>query len=203
VNSSSLKQSGFSQPLALKSITFSSLPFNGGCVFAIVDTSPTGKESTDILYIGRSKKPTRRIFGGYLSGYGGKNTKRISSNLLNEGYIEKTAISWMSSDKPKAMQSELLEKFVQEHGQVPLWNASKKKQAKIKKAAKKPKPTAQTAKKAEKPAAAKIATRVKPTPAKPTTPTKVTTPPKQSEPTAQQSAASSAHPSSELNHKTA
>ena len=78
------------------------------------------------MYIGRSKKPTKRIFGGYLAGYGGKATRKISSRLLDDGYIEKVAVSWMLSDNPKAAQEELLESFKKEHGEYPAWNFSKK-----------------------------------------------------------------------------
>jgi hypothetical protein len=41
----------------------------------------------------------------------------------------------MSCDEPKTMQKELLDKYVQEHGKAPLWNASKKKFEKIQKIA--------------------------------------------------------------------
>ena len=44
----------------------------------------TGKPESDILYIGRTKKPGKRILGGYLAGYGGKNTKKINQMLLDE-----------------------------------------------------------------------------------------------------------------------
>lgn len=160
MDSSKLKENGFSQPYALKTISFANLPFNNAGVFALIDTSLTGKVASDILYIGRSKKPTRKILGGYLAGYGGKNTKKISLNLLNEGYIERTAITWMSSEKPRMVQEELLAKFVEEHGDVPIWNASKKKQAKIQKVSTKKKVVA-PAKKA-KPAPKKVKPTAKP-----------------------------------------
>ena len=188
MNSLTLKESGFSQSCSLKTISFSSLPSNSGNVFAIIDTSLTGKAETDILYIGRSKRFAKRILGGYLAGYGGKNTKKISASLLGDGYIEKTAISWMSCDKPKTMQKELLDKYVKEHGKAPLWNASKKKLENIKKiaTAKTKSSTAASSKaaKAEKKPAAptKVKVPVKPTPAKSTTPTKVTITPKSPEP---------------------
>ncbi|HTY76137.1 MAG TPA: hypothetical protein VMD05_11320 [Candidatus Nanoarchaeia archaeon] len=115
----------------MKSISFSSLPFNKSSVFAIIDTTLTGKATSDILYIGRSKRPTRRILGGYLSGYGSKNTKKINADLFENGYIEKAAITWIICDKPKTMQKELMDKYVLEHGESPLWNGSKKKNAKV------------------------------------------------------------------------
>jgi len=80
----------------------------------------------DILYIGKSKKLTKKVFGGYLAGYGGKTTRKINSILLNDGYIEKVAIGWMLSENPKLAQKELLEGFKKEHGEYPAWNVSKK-----------------------------------------------------------------------------
>jgi hypothetical protein len=78
------------------------------------------------LFIGKSKKPSKRVFGGYLAGYGGKTTRKINSMLLNDGYLEKVTISWMISEDPKLSQQELLENFKKEHGEYPAWNLSKK-----------------------------------------------------------------------------
>jgi hypothetical protein len=198
MNSLTLKESGFSQPCSLKTISFSSLPSFGGNVFAIIDTSITGKEETDILYIGRSKKLARRILGGYLAGYGGKNTKKISGSLLGDGFIEKTAITWVSCDKPKTMQKELLDKHVQEHGKAPLWNASGKKLEKIKKiVTAKTKSSAaasnKTAKTEKKPIAKrKVKALIKPASTKSTIPSKVTIPPKSTEPSSSHTSTDSA-----------
>ena len=126
MNSLTLKEKGFVDFVPLKELPFSSLPFNNACVLVLADSTLAGKPASDILYIGRSKKPTKRIFGGYLAGYGGKATKKISSRLLDDGYIEKVAVSWMLSDNPKAAQEGLLESFKKEHGEYPAWNASKK-----------------------------------------------------------------------------
>ena len=111
MNSLTLKENGFADFVPLKGLPFSSLPFNKASVLVLVDSTLAGKPTSDILYIGRSKKPTKRIFGGYLAGYGGKATKKISSRLLDDGYIEKVAVSWMLSDNPKAAQEELLGKL--------------------------------------------------------------------------------------------
>lgn len=126
MNSLTLKENGFAEFLPLKGLPFSSLPYNKGSVLAIIDSTLSGKPTSDILYIGRSKKPTKRIFGGYLAGYGGKTTKKLNSKLLDDGYIEKVSISWMLSDNPKTAQQKLLENFKKEHGEYPAWNASKK-----------------------------------------------------------------------------
>ena len=205
MNSSTLKEMGFSQPCAFKNLSFQSLPSDGSSVLAIIDTSLTGKAETDILFIGRSKKPAKKILGGYLCGYGGKNTKKINAGLMSDGYLEKTSISWMLCDKPKAMQRELLDKYVKEHGKVPLWNASKKKPEKVKKTETSKKKVSTTvsgkAAKAEKPVSpAKVKSPAKPTSAKSTSAEKVMTPPK---PTETSHTASSNHSGADSSQKTA
>ena len=102
------------------------MPQDKGSVIVIVDQELSGKPESDILYIGRTKKPAKRILGGYLAGYGGKTTKKINQMLFDEGYIEKTAISWILTEKPRIMQEELLAKFKEEHGELPAWNTKKK-----------------------------------------------------------------------------
>ena len=54
--------------------------------------------------------------------------------LFDEGYIEKTAISWILTDKPRIMQEELFAKFKEAHGEFPVWNAKKKLDVKPKQA---------------------------------------------------------------------
>jgi hypothetical protein len=127
MNSFKLKENGFAEFVPLKGLSFSSLPNNKGSVLVLADTTLAGTNTTDILYIGRTKKPAKRIFGGYLAGCGGKTSKKINSKLLNDGLIEKVAISWMLNDEPKIAQKQLLENFKKEHGEYPAWNASKKK----------------------------------------------------------------------------
>jgi len=132
MNSKNLFETGFSECLPLKTLTFSNVPQDKSAVIVIVDQELTGKSGSDILYIGRTKKPLKRILGGYLVGYGGKNTKKINQLLFNEGYIEKTAISWMLTEKPRVMQEELLVKFKEDHGEIPVWNTKKKLSVKTK-----------------------------------------------------------------------
>jgi hypothetical protein len=126
MNSLTLKKSGFAEFVPLKGLQFSTVPHEKASVLVLADTTVTGTSVSDILYIGRSKKPSKRVFGGYLGGYGRKATKKISSKLLNDGFIEKVAVSWMLNDNPKEAQQELLENFKKEHGEYPAWNASKK-----------------------------------------------------------------------------
>ncbi len=125
MNSSTIQEKGFEKFVPLKELPFSSLPFNKAGVLILVDSTLAG-EASDILYIGKSKKATKRIFGGYLAGYGGKATKKIHDKIVNDGYIEKISISWMLSENPKAVQQELLENFKKEHGEYPAWNAQNK-----------------------------------------------------------------------------
>jgi hypothetical protein len=126
MNSITLKEKGFSDFIPLKQLTFTSLPYNRPIIFVLADYTLTGKPSSDILYIGKSKKPTKRILGGFLSGYGGKTTRKINSMLLEDGYLEKIVISWMQSENTKLVQQELKDSFKKEHGEYPKWNVSKK-----------------------------------------------------------------------------
>ncbi len=150
MNSLTLKENGFVDFLPLKDVQFAHLPANQTSVIALADCTLTGKPTSDILYIGKTKKPTKRILGGYIAGYGGKTTRKIHAKLMDNGYMEKIAVSWMQSDNPKAAQKELLQNFKKEHGQYPAWNTQKKPSAPSQKAAKivkaKANPTRKTAK---------------------------------------------------------
>ena len=126
MNSITLKETGFSDLVPLCSISFLSLPYDKSIVFALVDKTLSGKTGSDILYIGRSKKPIKKILGSYLAGFGGKNSKKIYTKLFDEGYLEKIALSWIVSDDPRATQKEFLSKFVKELGDYPIWNTVKK-----------------------------------------------------------------------------
>ncbi len=125
MNSKTLIETGFAEWFPLKTLMHSNLPADKGSVIVIVDKELSGKPESDILYIGRTKKPVKRILGGYLAGYGGKNTKK-NQMLFDEGYIEKAAIAWILTEKPRIMQEELLAKFKADHGELPIWNTKKK-----------------------------------------------------------------------------
>ena len=129
MNSFTLKENGFADFIPLKGLQFSRIPPDKASVLVLADSSLTGTTDSDILYIGKSKKPTKKIFGGYLAGYGGKTTRKISSMLLSDGFIEKVTISWILDENPKAKQQALLDNFKKEHGECPPWNANKKKAA--------------------------------------------------------------------------
>ena len=126
MNSLTLKDNGFADFVTLKVLSFSALPSDKNIVLVLADCTTSGKPASDILYIGKTKKPLKRVLGGYLAGYGGKTTRKINSLLLNDGYLEKIAISWMQSDTTKLEQQKLLESFKKEHGEYPVWNVSKK-----------------------------------------------------------------------------
>jgi hypothetical protein len=132
MDSSSLKEKGFSNSVLLQGLSFSSFLTNKGVVIVLADNTLTGKSASDILYIGKSRKIAKRVFGGYLSGYGGKTTRKIYSKLQNEGYMTKVSISWMESDNPKQVQQQMIEDFKKEYGDCPPWNLSKKSVAKVK-----------------------------------------------------------------------
>lgn len=147
MNSITLKENGFIEFVPIKGIMFSSIPYNKSSVIVLADSTITGKPTSDILYIGRTKKPSKRILGGYLAGYGGKTTRKIHSKLIDDGDVEKVTISWMLSDNPKAAQQKLLESFRKDHGEYPIWNAPKKTPPKSK-----PTPKVAKARPARKPA---------------------------------------------------
>jgi hypothetical protein len=132
MNSKTLIETGFSECIPIKNLSFSILPPDKSSVIVIFDKELSGKPESDILYIGRAKRAGKKIMGGYLAGYGGKNTKKINEILFDDGYIERAAISWTLTDKPRQMQKALLTKFKEDHGNLPLWNAKKKLSTKTK-----------------------------------------------------------------------
>jgi hypothetical protein len=132
MNSLNLKEKGFIDAIPLKGLQFTSLPINKDSVLILTDCTVTGQPTSDILYIGKTKKPAKKIFGGYIAGYGGKTTRKIHSLLFTDDFIEKVAISWMTTNNSRAAQKELLVNFKKEHGQYPAWNSAKKPQPQIK-----------------------------------------------------------------------
>jgi len=141
MNSLKLKEIGFSDLVPLCSLSFSNLPQSKSIVFAVVDTTLSGKPETDILYVGRAKKPARKLLGSLIGGYGGKGGRKINAKLFNDGYLEKAAVCWILSDDPRATQKDLLSKFIEEHHGYPDWNVAKKLPVKPKAPAKKKKTT--------------------------------------------------------------
>ena len=132
MNSFNLKEKGFTDSVPLKGLQFTSLPNNKNSVLVLTDSTIAGQTASDILYIGKTKKPAKRIFGGYIAGYGGKTTRKIHSLLFEDGFIERVAVSWMTTDDTKTTQKELLENFRKEYGEYPNWNTSRKPQVKAK-----------------------------------------------------------------------
>ncbi|MCL1977517.1 MAG: hypothetical protein FWG55_05390 [Candidatus Bathyarchaeota archaeon] len=116
MNSLTLKEKNFTEFAPLTEISFQSIP-RKECVIVLADKTTSG-----IMYIGKTKNPTKKILGGYLAGYGNKTNKKINSKLLEEGFLERTAISWLPSENPKAAQQELLNIYKKEHGDYPDWN---------------------------------------------------------------------------------
>jgi len=141
MNSLTLKEKGFVEFHPIKELSFSLIPLDKPVVFALADKSQSDNPASDILFIGKTKKPAKRIFAGYFAGYGGKTTKRINAKLVKDGYMEKIEVSWMISDDAKNAQAKLLEDFKKEHGMYPEWNTLSKKpekESKIKKPVKAP-----------------------------------------------------------------
>lgn len=130
MNSLTLKEKGFMEFHPIKDLSFSAVPLDKPVVLALADMSLSGKPTSDILFIGRTKKLAKRIFAGYFAGCGGKTTRRINAKLIKDGYMEKVAVSWMPNDDAKAAQRKLLDEFKEEHGQYPQWNPGAQKTAK-------------------------------------------------------------------------
>lgn len=128
MNSLTLKEKSFIEFTPIKTVTCAQIP-NKACVIVLADKTLTAKSVSDIIYIGKSKKPAKRILGGYLAGYGGKTNKKINAKLFEEGYIEKILISWLPSEDSKTTQKELLEAYKKEHGSYPAWNIKKNEKA--------------------------------------------------------------------------
>ncbi len=127
------------------------MPSDKGVVLVLADSTLAGNPNSDILYIGKSKKLAKKVFGGYLSGYGSKTTRKINSKLQNDGYIEKITISWMESDNPKQAKEQVLDDYKKEHGDCPPWNQSKKAIVNLKPALAKKAPAHSARKKPAKP----------------------------------------------------
>jgi hypothetical protein len=137
MNSLTLKEKGFAEFLPIKDLSFSLIPLDKPVVIALADTTLAGQPTSDLLFIGKSKKPAKRIFAGYFAGHGGKVTRKINNKLFKDGYLEKVTVSWMLHEDPKTTQQELLEAFKTEHGQYPEWNLTAKEIEKSKLPAKK------------------------------------------------------------------
>ena len=142
MNSKILKETGFADFIPLKELSLLKMPKNEGHVFVLIDQTLSENPASDILYIGKAKKPAKKILGGYIAGSGGKSVKKIHDKLFNNGLVETISISWMASANPKTTQKELLEKFKSEHGDYPTWNSPPKQAATPKSKPKSAKPVA-------------------------------------------------------------
>lgn len=123
MNSESLEEYGFKGWYPLNKITVSDVPYKQSGVYAIKLKTALERKigKSDILYVGSSDNLSRRIFGNHLGGVGGKTTQRIHKSLFEEGYLEKTEISWVITEN-RGMEKDLRFKYFQEHKELPLWN---------------------------------------------------------------------------------
>ena len=119
MNSSNLKELGFTEPLLLHKLTMEDLPYQSG-LFALIDKSEGA--TTDIVYIGRAKNLIKRIFGDIIGGQGKKSVRKIHERLFTEGCLQKLEISWLPSDNVRARKTDLVQRFKQEHAEMPAWN---------------------------------------------------------------------------------
>jgi hypothetical protein len=118
---------GFTKWHPLAEISASDLKGTGEVVF-VLRYKGTGKRSVpEVRYIGRSKRPIRKILGGIVGGFGGKTTTDINRKLMTRNIISRINISWKASKDSKLEQKKILKEFSALNGDVPLWNRVKAK----------------------------------------------------------------------------
>jgi len=143
---------GFKKWHKMGRLSASDLKGAGEIVF-VLRQSGRGRSTPEVLFIGRSKRPMKKILGGIITGSGGKGATKIHKALMKDNAIESTSISWKASKDSKAEQKKLLSEFKSEHGSLPNWNGGGKQKLGRTKT---PKPAkTQKARKAGKPGAKK------------------------------------------------
>jgi hypothetical protein len=116
---------GFTKWHPLAEISASDFGGAGEVVF-VLRYKGTGKRALpEVRYVGRSKRPMRKILGGLVGGYGGKTTTGLNKKLMTRNTISRINISWKASKDSKVEQKKILEEFRALNGDVPLWNRGK------------------------------------------------------------------------------
>ena len=117
-----LAEIGFKEWHSLQGISASDLIGLGETIFIVGLKDPRSKSVSEIWYIGRAKRPMRKVLGGLVAGYGGKETLRIHKKLMAKEAMGRVQISWKTSRDSKGEQRRLLSEYRDEHGDLPLWN---------------------------------------------------------------------------------
>lgn len=136
MKASRLAELGFKEWHSLQGVSASDLVAVGETVFMVGLRGPRSRGTPEIQYIGRAKRPMRKILGGLVAGYGGKETLRIHKELATREALGRAEISWKTSKDSKAEQRKLLSEYTGEHGVVPPWNRKGKAKTANKKTAK-------------------------------------------------------------------
>jgi hypothetical protein len=139
---------GFTKWYPLAEISASEFKDAGEVVFVLRHKGTGQRAVPEVRYVGRAKRPLRKILGGLVGGYGGKTTAGINKKLMTRNTIRRINISWKASKDSKTEQSKILEEYKALNGDIPLWNRKKekpkappkKKETKQKKPAKPAKP---------------------------------------------------------------
>jgi hypothetical protein len=131
---------GFTKWHPLTEVSASELKNTGEVVFVLRYKGTGQRAVPEVRYIGRAKRPMRKILGGLVGGYGGKTTMGINKKLMTRNTISRINISWRASKDSKAEQKKILEEYKAVNGDVPLWNRKKGKPKAAPKTMK-PKPT--------------------------------------------------------------
>jgi hypothetical protein len=133
---------GFTKWHPLTEISASEFKNAGEVVFVLRYKGTGQRDVPEVRYIGRAKRPLRKILGGLVGGYGGKTTKGLNKKLMTRNTISRINISWKTSRDSKSEQNEILDEYKTINGDVPLWNRKnvKPKVAPKTKESKQPKP---------------------------------------------------------------
>ena len=116
---------GFKKWHKVSTLSASDLKGAGEIVFVLRQSS-RGRKTPEVRFIGRSKRPVKKILGGIISGSGGKAAIKIHRALMKGNAIDSTSISWKASKDSKAEQRKLLSEYKSKHGSLPSWNGGGK-----------------------------------------------------------------------------
>ena len=112
----------FQNWIPIRSVSLSHFPKCGECaiVYCLRDA-----RIGEILKYGKTGCARGRIFKDYFGGAGGPTTKRIHSNLFEDGMIEHVEIAWLEMINGLAAETEekkFRAQFVKANGHWPLWD---------------------------------------------------------------------------------
>ena len=126
MNSKDLKIYGFEVWMPLDEQMIKSLPPEHGVyVMRLNRVFGRLKGESDILYVGSTDDLHQRIVNNYWRGRGGETTKRIRNYLFSKNYLSQVEVSWVVCQSPKNLEAKILERYENEHHELPPWNRQK------------------------------------------------------------------------------